>query len=147
MIEARVKAFGNWQGAIGENLSYGNESARERVLTWLIDDGFATRGHRKRLMSADYGAAGLSCGKHPQYEKMCCLTLAGSFMDSVAAKPAADSGNKSGSPRKSQTPSATLSVSAPSQSNNTNRANTNSQTSNSSEANSNKAKVAPTKPR
>ena len=86
MIEDRLKPFGTWQGGIGENLSYGNDSARERVLTWLIDDGFATRGHRKRVMSADYRVAGLSCGKHPQYEKMCVLTLAGGFTDAVAVK-------------------------------------------------------------
>src|SRR2546427_8972291 len=59
MIEDRVEPFGKWQGAIGENLSYGNESARERVLTWLIDDGVASRGHRKRLLSSDYNVAGL----------------------------------------------------------------------------------------
>jgi uncharacterized protein YkwD len=97
MIEDRVKPFGTWEGSIGENLTYGRESARERVLTWLIDDGFATRGHRKRLMSADYRVAGLSCGKHSEYEMMCVLTLAGGFIDSVASQPATDSGNKSGS--------------------------------------------------
>lgn len=86
MIEDRVKPFGTWQGGIGENLSYGNESARERVLTWLIDDGFATRGHRKRVMSSDYKVAGICCGTHPEYEKMCVLTLAGGFMDSTGAK-------------------------------------------------------------
>ena len=86
MIEDRVKPFGTWQGGIGENLSYGNESARERLLTWLIDDGFATRGHRKRVMSSDYKVAGICCGAHPEYEKMCVLTLAGGFMDSTGAK-------------------------------------------------------------
>jgi Uncharacterized protein with SCP/PR1 domains len=107
MIEDRVKPFGTWEGAIGENLTYGRESARERVLTWLIDDGFATRGHRKRILSADYGVAGVSCGKHPEYEKMCCLTLAGGFIDSIAAQPATDSGKKSGTPLKSQSPAPT----------------------------------------
>jgi uncharacterized protein YkwD len=107
MIEDRVKPFGTWEGAIGENLTYGRESARERVLTWLIDDGFATRGHRKRVMSADYSVAGLSCGKHPEYEKMCCLTLAGGFIDSVAPTPAANSAKKSGKPLKSQSPAPT----------------------------------------
>ena len=86
LIEQRVKPFGTWQGAIGENLAYGNESARERVLTWLIDDGFATRGHRKRLLSSDYKVAGLSCGPHPEFGTMCCLTLAGGFTDLQPAK-------------------------------------------------------------
>lgn len=86
MIEDRVKPFGTWEGGIGENLSYGNDPARERVLTWLIDDGFASRGHRKRVMSADYRVAGLSCGKHPEYEVMCVLTLAGSFTDAKSVE-------------------------------------------------------------
>ncbi|HYX28218.1 MAG TPA: CAP domain-containing protein, partial [Pyrinomonadaceae bacterium] len=46
MIEQRVKPFGSWSGDIGENLVYGDLAARERILTWLIDDGVASRGHR-----------------------------------------------------------------------------------------------------
>jgi uncharacterized protein YkwD len=94
MIEDRVKPFGSWDGAIGENLSYGNESARERVLTWLIDDGVATRGHRKRVMSSDYRVAGLSCGRHPEYGTMCCLTLAGGFTDSLPPASKHSNSNK-----------------------------------------------------
>src|ERR1700686_1258045 len=86
LIEDRVKPFGTWQGGIGENLSYGDESARERVLTWLIDDGVAGRGHRKRLLSGDYNVAGVACASHPEFGKMCVLTLAGGFTDSAAAK-------------------------------------------------------------
>jgi uncharacterized protein YkwD len=86
-IEERVKPFGSWQGGIGENLAYGNASARERVLTWLIDDGFASRGHRMRIMSENYRVAGVSCGPHPQFGSMCVLTLAGGFIESQPAKP------------------------------------------------------------
>lgn len=85
-IEQRVKPFGTWQGGIGENLTYGSQSARERLLTWLIDDGFASRGHRRRLMSAEYKVAGVCCGPHPQYQSMCAITLAGGFVDSQSAK-------------------------------------------------------------
>lgn len=86
MIEDRVKPYGNWQGGIGENLAYGTQSARERLLTWLIDDGFATRGHRNRLMSDNYNVAGLSCGPHPEYGTMCALALAGGFVETGASK-------------------------------------------------------------
>jgi uncharacterized protein YkwD len=86
LIEQRVKPFGSWQGGIGENLTYGSESARERILTWLIDDGFPGRGHRLRLMSSDYKVAGVCCGRHPQFRSMCVVTLAGGFVDSPAAK-------------------------------------------------------------
>ncbi|MGQ0763077.1 MAG: CAP domain-containing protein [Acidobacteriota bacterium] len=79
MIEDRVKPYGRWSGAIGENICYGNDSARERLLTWLIDDGFPSRGHRRRLLGTEYQVAGISCGAHPQYSAMCVLTLAGGF--------------------------------------------------------------------
>jgi len=96
-VEERSKPFGAWQGGIGENLTYGNESARERVLTWLIDDGFATRGHRKRLLSSEYRVAGVACAMHPQFREMCVLDLAGGFIDSAAAKAAAAKDTKSSS--------------------------------------------------
>src|SRR5258708_2419738 len=76
LVEDRVKPFGNWQGGIGENLSYGNESARDRILTWLIDDGFANRGLRRRLMSADFEVVGLSCAPHAGYGARLFLTVA-----------------------------------------------------------------------
>jgi uncharacterized protein YkwD len=79
MIDERVKPYGSWQGDIGENLTYGNESARERLLTWLIDDGFANRNHRKRVMGSNYKVAGISCGPHPEYGSMCVLAMAGGF--------------------------------------------------------------------
>lgn len=87
-VEQRVKPYGTWQGGIGENLTYGNESARERVLTWLIDDGFPSRGHRRRLLSADYKVAGVCCGPHPQFNSMCAITLAGGFTELQPTKTA-----------------------------------------------------------
>ncbi|HEV8588813.1 MAG TPA: CAP domain-containing protein [Pyrinomonadaceae bacterium] len=84
-IEQRVKPFGTWDGGIGENITYGDDSARERILSWLIDDGFPSRGHRRRLLSSDYNVAGISCGAHPQWTAMCVLTLAGGFADVTTA--------------------------------------------------------------
>lgn len=138
MIEDRVKPFGSWQGNIGENLSYGNDSARERLLTWLIDDGFATRGHRKRVMSSDYKVAGICCGPHPEFGKMCALTLAGGFTETIAAKPAA-AVESTAVPSKSATSSTPSKVSS-------GNTNTNSG-SNTSGENSNKVKTTNTKPR
>jgi uncharacterized protein YkwD len=97
-IEQRVKPYGTWQGGIGENLTYGNESARERLLTWLIDDGFASRGHRRRLMSADYKVAGVCCGPHPQFNSMCAITLAGGFVELEPTKTSATPPTKSTKP-------------------------------------------------
>ena len=113
LIEERVKPFGAWQGGIGENLVYGSESARERLLTWLIDDGVKTRGHRRRVMSDDYKVAGVSCGPHPEFGAMCVLALAGGFTDTAAKQQSANI-NQSGKALPNQAPKATLSVTPPS---------------------------------
>jgi uncharacterized protein YkwD len=93
-IEQRVKPYGTWQGGIGENISYGDDPARERILMWLVDDGFPSRGHRRRLLSSDYNVAGISCGAHPEFSAMCVLTLAGGFTD-VASNSSATSSQPS----------------------------------------------------
>lgn len=138
MIEDRVRPFGTWRGSIGENLSYGNESARERVLTWLIDDGVATRGHRKRVMSSNYKVAGICCGPHPEYEKVCVLTLADEFIESGGARPAGDNQSKSDGAVKNPAPTATLSFSSPAPSNN--NTNAGAGLNSGAASNSNKAK-------
>jgi uncharacterized protein YkwD len=87
--EQRTQRFGTWKEPIGENLTYGNDTARERVLALLIDDGVANRGHRKRLLDASFRVAGVACGDH-KLGAMCVITLAGGFTDgaAVTAKPA-----------------------------------------------------------
>ena len=109
MIEDRVKPYGRWQGAIGENICYGNDSARERLLTWLIDDGFPSRGHRRRLLGTEYQVAGISCGSHPQYSAMCVLTLAGGFSE---FNPATSPATASAPPKTTTTPAKTTTTPA-----------------------------------
>lgn len=88
--EQRAQRFGSWKEPIGENLSYGDDDARERIITLLIDDGFASRGHRKRLLDPTYTVAGVACGEH-KLGRMCVITLAGGFTDGAAksAQPSA----------------------------------------------------------
>ena len=91
--EQRVQRFGSWTDPIGENLSYGDDAARERVLTLLIDDGFASRGHRKRLLDPTFKVAGVACGEH-KLGGMCVITLAAGFAEGDAAKSAQPAGKK-----------------------------------------------------
>ena len=60
------------------------------MLILLIDDGFANRGHRKRLLDPSFRVAGIACGDH-KLGAMCVITLAGGFNDGAAttAAPAA----------------------------------------------------------
>jgi uncharacterized protein YkwD len=78
--EQRTQRFGNWTGDIGEDLDYSDDTARERVLMLLIDDGVANRGHRLRLLNPDYKVVGVACGSH-KLGGMCVITFAGGFTD------------------------------------------------------------------
>lgn len=89
--EQRTQRFGSWTEPIGENLSYGDDDARERVITLLIDDGVASRGHRKRLLDPVFKVAGVACGDH-KLGAMCVITLAGGFTEGGAAKAAKPAG-------------------------------------------------------
>jgi uncharacterized protein YkwD len=91
--EQRTQRFGSWTEPIGENLSYGDDSARERVITFLIDDGFASRGHRKRLLDPTFKVAGVACGGH-KLGAMCVITLAAGFAEGPAARTAQPAGKK-----------------------------------------------------
>ena len=84
LCDQRLARFGRVNGAVGENLSYGKYTARQRVATWLIDDGFATRGHRLSIFSQDYKLAGLACGDHAQRSTMCVVTFASGFAEKAA---------------------------------------------------------------
>lgn len=83
--EQRITRYGAWVSPIGENLSYGRHSARDRVIQLLIDDGFSNRGHRKRLLDPSYKVAGVSCGEHPSEGSICVITIAGGFTDKSSA--------------------------------------------------------------
>jgi hypothetical protein len=71
---------------IGENLSYGTDTARERVLTLLIDDGFANRAHRKRLLDPSFHVTGIACGDH-KLSALCVITLTCGFNANAYWKP------------------------------------------------------------
>jgi len=82
--EQRAKRFGSWTDPIGEDIAYGNDTARDRVIAWLIDDGVANRGHRARLFNTSYKVVGVACGDH-KMGGMCVITFAGGFSDRPAA--------------------------------------------------------------
>ena len=84
LCDERLARFGLAAGAVGENLSYGKYTARQRVATWLIDDGFASRGHRLSIFNQDYRLAGLACGDHAGRTTMCVVTFATGFAEKAA---------------------------------------------------------------
>lgn len=55
---------------IGENISYGSAKAHDAVMALAIDDGVASRGHRKNLFKADYSEMGSCNGPHKTIRNM-----------------------------------------------------------------------------
>ncbi len=56
---------------IGENIDYGDSTAREITLSLLIDDGVPSRGHRENILRQEYNAIGVAVGYHSKYTQMC----------------------------------------------------------------------------
>lgn len=100
--EQRLMRYGTWAAPVGENLSYGRQSARERVLELIIDDGFSSRGHRLRILNAGHKVAGISCGPHTSLGNVCVITMAGGF---TARGPAQKAGaSKPGASKTGEAP-------------------------------------------
>jgi uncharacterized protein YkwD len=75
----RVRRHGKWKGKLGENLGFGEASARRMVLMLLVDDGVPSRHHRTNLLELRFRVAGIACGPHPTYRSLCVIDLASEF--------------------------------------------------------------------
>lgn len=60
----RISRYGDWMGKIGENIDFGGKTAKDVVLSLLVDDGVSNRGHRGSVMSSEYVKVGIACAKH-----------------------------------------------------------------------------------
>lgn len=75
----RIKRYGSYMTA-GENIDYGSSSAREIVLSLLVDDGVASRGHRKNIMNKAFTTVGVGyADAHKKYRCMCVIDFTGKF--------------------------------------------------------------------
>ena len=72
----RMERYGQWRGAVAENIAYGENAARDVVLQLLVDDGVPNRGHRDALLDPEWGTSGVACGRHRDYGQMCVMDYA-----------------------------------------------------------------------
>ena len=78
---SRISRYGTWGTGASENISYGYNTAREIVLQLLIDDGVASRGHRKNIMDKNSRYIGVATGPHATYRYMCVQDFAVEYTD------------------------------------------------------------------
>ena len=61
----RIEKHCQWGGTIFEAIDYGlHSSAKEVVISWLIDDGVPKRLHRNNILSGDNRYCAVACGPH-----------------------------------------------------------------------------------
>ncbi len=76
----RLQANGVYAGLAAEAISYGQPTARDVVRQLVVDAGVPNRGHRRDIFGRNYQAAGVACGPHAKWEKMCVIEFAGAIM-------------------------------------------------------------------
>jgi uncharacterized protein YkwD len=77
----RVERYGQWSGAVAENIAFGENPARDVVLQLLIDDGVPNRGHRDALLDPSWAVTGVACGRHRDYGQICVMDYAAGYVE------------------------------------------------------------------
>jgi uncharacterized protein YkwD len=80
-LPQRISAFGIATMGYAENITYFVDLPREIVLTMIIDDGVASRGHRKNLFSSNFRVVGIAFGRGRENEGLCVTIFAGAFRE------------------------------------------------------------------
>ena len=79
-LSDRLNRLGTWQGTIAENISAGEDDARQVVIQLLIDDGVPSRGHRQGIFNADLHQAGAGSAPHRDYRVVTVIDYADGFV-------------------------------------------------------------------
>ncbi len=79
----RIRRYGEWRTAMGENIFYGDPDARSVVLHLVIDDGIPKRGHRKNFLNESFRLIGVATGKHPGWRNVCVMDFAYAFKETT----------------------------------------------------------------
>ena len=88
-MDSRISSYGEWNGGIGENISYGNTTAADIVQQLLIDDGLSSRGHRRNILNPKFLIVGIGAGAHSDMEYMCNIDFAQEYTEGTGSAPVA----------------------------------------------------------
>ncbi|TFH26919.1 MAG: CAP domain-containing protein [Bacteroidia bacterium] len=65
--------MGNPYTHVGENCSYGYETAIDIVISLLIDEGVQDQGHRHNILMVDFNSVGVAIRPHKTYRNNCVM--------------------------------------------------------------------------
>jgi hypothetical protein len=83
----RISRYGRWFGVVSENIQYGRAATpRDVVAELLIDDGVPDRGHRRNIFDPVIRVAGVACGPHALYGRMCVIVHAADYAEASSAR-------------------------------------------------------------
>lgn len=67
--KTRIEKYCAWGGSIFEAIDYGQkDTAKDVVISWLLDDGIPKRVHRSNLFFKDHKYCSIVGGKHSTAE-------------------------------------------------------------------------------
>ena len=73
-LDEILQKYGTFEGSMNRELDMGNETPEQIVISIIVSDGDATRGHRDCLLSPEFNKIGMAYGKHPTY-RFCSVIL------------------------------------------------------------------------
>jgi uncharacterized protein YkwD len=76
----RLDRYGSWMDSLGEDIVYQSRTAREDVISLIIDDGTPTRGHRKNIFNSQFHVIGIARSE-PLKRTLCVITFAGGYQN------------------------------------------------------------------
>eukprot|EP00315_Gephyrocapsa_oceanica_P043257 CAMPEP_0185532626 /NCGR_PEP_ID=MMETSP1366-20130426/108039_1 /TAXON_ID=38817 /ORGANISM="Gephyrocapsa oceanica, Strain RCC1303" /LENGTH=353 /DNA_ID=CAMNT_0028144349 /DNA_START=64 /DNA_END=1122 /DNA_ORIENTATION=- len=90
----RMSRYGTWTGTAGENLMFGGKGgpvtlakfdfitpARSVMLSLIVDDGVADRGHRVAIYNPRFRVVGIASGAHSEYGTMTAISYAVGYIE------------------------------------------------------------------
>ena len=75
-VAQRLSGLGLQATSVGESIDYGSTDAQSVIISLIVDDGVADRGHRTSLFSPEWTAAGAGCGPHAAIRTVCVVDYA-----------------------------------------------------------------------
>ncbi|MDQ2937721.1 MAG: CAP domain-containing protein, partial [Acidobacteriota bacterium] len=73
----RISRYGTWRDSVGENIIYHSNRAREDVISLIIDDGVANRGHRRNIFKPKFHVIGIALSPAVKSGTLGVITFAG----------------------------------------------------------------------